>query len=439
MCTTGIAGLQRRAMLIHYEADMRALAWALAVVPLASFIALAQRGGTFAGSRDHPAIAYSKTISNDPVAALSRKIADGTVRLTFDPEHGYLRSVLDALQIPVESQAVVFTQTSKQAELITPKNPRALFFNDSTAVGWVRGADELEIATVDPVIGSVFYALDQKPSDRPVFKRDDAECLACHQTWDTLGVPGWTFVSTFSIPQDKYSYASGSFSDHRSAFSDRWGGWFVTGKVGALRHLGNDIVLAPQKGTNARVPAPRVLETLDGQFDARGFLSRHSDVAALMVLEHQVTMTNLITRTGWEARVAPTSPRVGDAAIELVDYMLFVDEAQLTSPVTGSTNFAQQFAARGPQDRRGRSLRQLDLQQRLLKHPCSYLIYSAAFEGMPLAAKTAVHQRLWAVLSGRETGDVYARLTREDRVAITEILRETKPGLPDFFDASAIR
>ncbi|MBM3772801.1 MAG: hypothetical protein FJW27_16215 [Acidimicrobiia bacterium] len=418
---------------------MRALAWALAVVPLASFIALAQRGGTFAGSRDHPAIAYSKAVSNDPVAALSRTIADGSVRFTFDPQHGYLRSVLDALQIPIESQVVVFTQTSKQAELITPKNPRALFFNDTTAVGWVRGADELEIAAVDPVLGSVFYALDQKLSDRPVFTRDDAECLACHQTWDTLGVPGWTFVSTFSIPQDKYSYASGSFSDHRSAFSDRWGGWFVTGKVGAVRHLGNDTVLAPRTGTNGRVPAPRVLDSLDGQFDTRGFISRHSDVAALMVLEHQVTMTNLITRTGWEARVAPTSPRVREAAVELVDYMLFVDEVQVTSPVSGSTNFAQVFAAKGPQDTRGRSLRQLDLQRRLLKYPCSYLVYSDAFEGMPMAAKTAVYERLWAVLSGQVTGDVYTRLTRDDRVAVAEILHDTKPGLPAFFDPGAIR
>lgn len=417
---------------------MRALLWALATVPLLSLIALAQRGGTFAGSRDHPAIAYTKAVSNDPVAVLSRQIADGAVRLAFDPEHGYLRSVLDALQIPVESQVVVFTQTSKQAELISPKNPRALFFNDTTAVGWVRGADELELATVDPVIGAVFYALDQKP-DRPVFKRDDAECLACHQTWDTLGVPGWTFVSTFSIPQDKYSYASGSFSDHRSAFPDRWGGWFVTGKVGSLRHLGNDTVLAPRTGTNGRAPAPRALDTLDGQFDTRGFLSRHSDVAALMVLEHQVTMTNLITRTGWEARVAPMGPRVREAAIELVDYMLFVDEAKLTSPVTGSTNFAQLFAARGPQDKRGRSLRQLDLQQRLLKYPCSYLIYSDAFEGMPLAAKAAVYERLWAVLSGQETDKIYAKLTRDDRLAITEILRDSKPGLPPFFDPSAIR
>jgi hypothetical protein len=119
--------------------------------------------------------------------------------------------------------------------------------------------------------------------------------------------------------------------------------------------------------------------------------------------------------------------------------MLFVDEAQLTSPVTGSTNFAQVFAARGPQDTRGRSLRHLDLQRRLLKYPCSYLIYSDAFEGMPIAAKTAVYQRLWAVLSGRETGDVYARLTRDDRVAIAEILRETKPSLPEYFNPSAIR
>ncbi|MGE3510703.1 MAG: hypothetical protein AB7N65_17660, partial [Vicinamibacterales bacterium] len=161
--------------------------------------------------------------------------------------------------------------------------------------------------------------------------------------------------------------------------------------------------------------------------------------AALMVLEHQVTMTNLITRTGWEARVAPNGAAVKDAAIELVDYLLFVDEAPLPSPVSGSSGFARTFEARGPHDAKGRSLRQLDLQRRLLRYPCSYMIYADAFEQMPAAAKGAVYERLWKVLSGDVRDDLYARLSKEDRVSITEILRETKPGLPDYFNASLIR
>lgn len=415
---------------------MRALFRALAVVPLASLVVLAQRGGTFVGSRDHAAIQYTKTASSDPVARLARQVADGSVRLSFDPETGYLKSALEALRVPVESQVIVFTQTSKQAELISPKNPRALYFNDTTAVGWVRGADHLELTAVDPVIGAIFYLLEQRPADRPPITREDAECLACHQTWDTLGVPGWTFMSTFSLPQDKYSYASGSFSDHRAAFSDRWGGWFVTGATGNIRHLGNDTVLAPRRGP---APRPRVLPSLDGLFEPRGFLSLHSDVAALMVLEHQVTMMNLITRTGWEARVAPADPKVREAATELVDYLLFVDEAPLPSPVTGSTPFAQHFSSQGPRDGQGRSLRQLDLQERLLRYPCSYMIYSDAFEAMPAAAKAAVYERLWAVLSGQVTDEVYRRVSKTDRVAIAEILRDTKPALPEYFNAAAIR
>jgi hypothetical protein len=121
-----------------------------------------------------------------------------------------------------------------------------------------------------------------------------------------------------------------------------------------------------------------------------------------------------------------------DVAKEVVDYLLFVDEAPLPAPVRGATTFATRFSTEGPRDRQGRSLRQLDLQRRLFTYPCSYLIYSQQFEQLPTLAKTAIYQRLWDVLSGKDRDARYARLTVADRAAIVDILRDTKPDLPTF-------
>jgi hypothetical protein len=159
---------------------------------------------------------------------------------------------------------------------------------------------------------------------------------------------------------------------------------------------------------------------------------------ALLVLEHQAQMLNLITRAGWEARTGPADAgrTLEQAAAQLVDYMLFVDEAPLPGPVAGTSSFASVFNVSARRDSRGRSLRDLDLNERLLKYPCSYLIYSEPFDAMPADAKSAVYSRLWEVLSGRERGERYNVLSVADRQAILEILRETKPDLPEYFAGS---
>jgi len=410
--------------------------WVLAAAALAAtaIAAHAQFSDSFVASRDVPAIAYSTAPTADRVAALNARLRDGRVKLTFDGRSGYLRSVLDALNVPVESQVTPFAKNSLQAELIDRKNPRALYFSDDVAVGWVRGADLLEVAAQDPTQGGIFYTLEQKPAAAPEFKREDA-CLACHLSWDTLGVPGFFLMSTLTVPDDPHTYASGFSSDHRRNFDQRWGGWYVTGDIGSLIHMGNVPVSATS--TPARAAA-RALKSLDERIDTAGFPARTSDVVALMVLEHQAHMMNLITRTGWEARLAQNGDpkqiaRVDDAAVDLVDYLLFVYEGPLTSRVRGTSGFAEKFAARGPADAKGRSLRQLDLDHRLLKYPCSYMIYSAAFDAMPAAAKSAVYRRLWRVLSGQEKGEPYSRLESADRRAIIEILRDTKKDLPEYF------
>ncbi len=100
--------------------------------------------------------------------------------------------------------------------------------------------------------------------------------------------------------------------------------------------------------------------------------------------------------------------------------------------------FASRFAERGLKDGSGRSLREFDLQTRLFKHPCSYLIDSAPFAALPAAAKAAVYARLWTVLSGRDAAPRYSRLTPSDRAAVLAILRDTHAGLPEYFRSAIV-
>jgi hypothetical protein len=386
--------------------------------------------------RNHKAIAYSTTPVSDPVAQLDEKLASGAVRLQHEGPGGYLKSILAALDVPVESQMLVFSKTSFQAPRITPQNPRSIFFNDSVSVGWVRGGEVLEFIAQDPKQGSIFYTLPQASDRTPRFERNDA-CLSCHTSDATQYVPGWFLGSVFPGPDGTTRYGPAYTTDHRTPFEIRYGGWFVTGTHRGERHMGNAIAHDPSDLRAMITPQTVHVTSLEGTFDLTGYQSRHSDLVALVTLEHQAQMLNLITRVGWEARMGVDAGRpLANAAAELVDYLLFIDEAPLPGPITGTSAFAANFAKQGPRDSKGRSLRDLDLQERLLKYPCSYLIYSPSFDGMHADAKAAVYARLREVLSGQERGSRYTRLTADDRQAIIEILRETKDDLPSYFTAT---
>ena len=401
-----------------------------------SVLVVAQRRDVFVESRDHPAVAYSTGEVSDPVSAFNTRLRNGSAALKFDEGTGYLRSVLEGLGVPIESQMMVFSQTSFQASQIRMHNPRAVYFTDTVAVGYVRGARLIEIAAQDPKQGVIFYELSQQQTQSPAFTRNN-DCLACHLSWETLGVPGLMVQSVYPL-KDENSYVNGFTTVQGSPLEQRWGGWWVTGDAGGAKHIGNVSVMYNDKGSKL-ASSTRTLPSLEGLFDLKGYLTPYSDVVPLLVLAHQTNMTNLITRTGWEARLAASSrskdarARVNEAARDLVDYMLFVDEAPLAGPVKGGSGFAESFGAKGPRDGQGRSLREFDLRRRLFKYPCSYMIYTPAFDAMPAAAKDAVYSRLWEVLSGRDTHARYKVLSLQDRQAIVAILRETKPDLPDYF------
>jgi hypothetical protein len=363
-----------------------------------------------APSATHRAIDYLKR-PQDPIDNLSVKLADGSVKLQWSERGGYLASVLAALNIPVESQMMVFSKTSLQVPLIEPKNPRSIFFNDSVAVAWMHGGF-IEIVSQDPVAGAMFYTLEQKSTTKPVFQRM-MSCLGCHQAQATLDVPGmFTRSGATGTAGEALLIYGNTFVDHRTPIEERWGGWYATGGPAGLKHMGNAMVVDRD---NPEMVNATPVASLAGRFPVERYLSDKSDVTAMLVFAHQTHMTNLITRLGWEARAGSKAQVIEEGAKELVDYMLFVDEAPLSAKVARSA-YAAKFESQGPRDSKGRSLRQLNLQTRVFEYPCSYLIYSDGFKALPAVAKDAVYRRMRNVIGAN------ARYR-----AVAEILRETAP------------
>jgi len=395
---------------------------------------------------DHSAIDYLARTQDDPVARLQKRIDGGKVKLNYDPNrNGYLPAVLKALQLNEDSQMLVFSRTSFQSYRISTKAPRALYFNDSVAVGSVQGGDVMEFAALDPKLGVNFYTMDIRKTDAPSFVRRNDECIACHLIPGTLNVPGLVVSSVITTPEGLLRFpGAGLVIDSRSPIDERWGGWYVTGITGSVQHRGNAVAPDPDRPDMLDLRDTQNLTSLSTRFDTTHYLAPTSDIVALMTLEHQTRMTNLITRIGWEERIAEKDGRLKEAqsrldfvADELVSYMLFVGEAKIREPITGVSTFTKTFPERGPRDKKGRSLRDFDLHKRLFRYPLSYMIYSEAFDSLPDVAKQKIYRRIYDVLSGKNQDPKFSTLSAEDRQAILEILRDTKPGLPSYWMASA--
>jgi hypothetical protein len=361
-------------------------------------------------------IHYRSQALSDPVARLQKRLAAGEVSLRFDPGHGYLRSVLQALDVPVNSQTLVFSKTSFQFSKISPAHPRALYFNDDVYVGQVQDGSLVEFIAFDPVQGAIFYVLDEHEAEHPRFERAVLDCVQCHvQASVTRGVPGVMLRSVVTNASGNQVGGTPAYvTGHESPMRERWGGWYVTASEGDPKQMGASGVAS--------------LDTLQ-------FLTPHSDIVALLVLAHQTQMHNLITATNYQTRIAlhsgAGSQQFERPAEQLVRYLLFADEAPLGGGIAGTSGFAETFAARGPRDPQGRSLRDFDLRTRIFKYPCSYLIYSEAFDAIPEPARTYIYRRLFEVLSGRDQTDEFRALSSADRHAILEILVATKPGVPE--------
>jgi hypothetical protein len=385
----------------------------------------------------HAAIGYETGDFDDPIRRLADAVASGSVVLDHDERFGYLPSLLESLDVRADTQALVFSKTSFQARLVSPRNPRAIYFSDAVAIAAVQGAPLIELVAFDSRRGAVFYTVDSARTERPRFERS-SRCLQCHQQAATLGVPGPYIGSVSASATGRPDFRLGTaVTDHRTRFDERWGGWYVTGTHGAQRHRGNAVARDPATPAGLINPANQNLINLARLVATDRLLVPTSDLVALMTFEHQTQMINLFTRIGWEARLADDDGTLDvDEAVarragieEVVRYMVFADEAPLSEPIAGVSSFTETFPTRGPSDAQGRSLRDFDLQTRLFRHPLSFMIYSDLFDGLPDAIRDGVYARLLVVLEGRADG--YERLLPVDGAAILSILRETKSGLPE--------
>jgi hypothetical protein len=407
-----------------------------------------------AGDIEREPICYSKAPADNVVSRLQQRLDSGKTTLVHEQRLGYLRSLLKEFQVPESSQMLVFSKTSLQRERIAPRSPRALYFNDDVYIGFCQSGTVLEIGAIDPRLGTVFYTLDQEAADKPRLTRQGDNCLICHASSQNQGFPGQLVRSLYC---DKAGLPVPSFgshrTDHTSPLEERWGGWYVTGTSGSQKHLGNLIVHDKGQPGDIDNAAGCNVTDLRSRCNTAGYLTGHSDIVALMVLEHQAEMHNLITRAGFQTRMAlyeeaelnkalgrpadyrseSIANRIRYAGEPVVKYLLFSGEAKLSEPIKGTSGFAEEFAQRGPRDDKGRSLRQFDLRHRLFVYPCSYVIYSAAFDALPKSVKDHVLLRLWEVLSSKDQSPDFAHLGDSDRKAIREILLATKRDLPAYW------
>ena len=410
---------------------------------------------------ERPPIDYLKAPVHDAIVVLQTKIDAGQQSLKHDEKSGYLASLLTALDIHRSSQVLVFSKTSFQQTKISARRPRALYFNDNTYIGWVQRGDVVEISSVDAQQGAIFYTLDQQDRAKPHFDRQTHNCLVCHGSSHTASVPGHFVRSVYPDRGGRPVLSAGTFhTDYTSPLSERWGGWYVSGTHGKQRHMGNVTIKNRSEPEHLDVEAGANVTDLAQLelLDVTPYLTPHSDIVALLVLEHQVSMHNAITAANYSARITQrdskimnealqrgadfesdsTRRRFDSAAEKVVERLLLCDEQALTDPIRGTSGFSQEFQQRGPFDAQERSLRALDLKTRLFKYPCSYLIYTDAFDGLPEPIRTRVWRRLWEILSEPEAPVKYQHLTRADRQAICEILLETKHDLPDYWDKTGL-
>ena len=401
---------------------------------------------------EQPPINYSQTEPRDAVSRLKARIAVGELKIEGG-EKEVVRAILKALRIPIDSQILVFSKTSFQRSRINPGHPRALFYTDNCYVGWVPGG-LAEVTTIDPVLGPVFYSVDPRglvgPA-RPEFKRD-ADCMGCHGGSFVRGIPGVFARSVYPDENGEPLLRQGTeIVDYRTPFEERWGGWFVTGTHGKTLHRGN--VFASEKGSQLVFDPARGanLNNLSSFFDASDYLTTGSDIVSLMVFEHQTAMQNVLTRAGMTCRRMLDYQKnlehdlgepVGEdphydsvksvfdsSAREVVDTLLFKDEAVIPERVEGSAAFQKAFGANAPRAGDGSSLKDLLISVRLFKNRCGYLIYSESFLALPRQLKSRIYSRLAQALKPENPDPRYNYLAAEERARIVFILRQTHPEL----------
>lgn len=425
-------------------APIFAFALAAALTPLAAM----------AEDYEEAPIRYSTVEPADRIAELSKQIEAGTFE--FDRsgnEKTFLRSVLKTLGVPEASQVLVFSKTSKQNDHISPQRPRAIYFSDEFYIGWVQGGD-IEVISTDPELGPVFYLLKVPRSEqqRTRFIRDN-DCLRCHAGLTRHRIPGLLVRSVYTDDRGFPILSAGThFTEHDSPLKERWGGWYVTGSHGEMRHMGNTVAIENEDGSatlDTEIGAN--LSKLTGLIDTEPYIRDDSDIVSLMVLEHQVTAHNAIIAASYVSRQAiyrnrmlaqfldhepdqfteTTQSVLDHQADDLLRALFFCGEFQLGGfGVEGGEAFQDAFQANSRRAANGKSLKDLQLLSRLFKYRCSYMIYSTTFTNLPKPFKDMVFEKLVNILESESPPDDFQHLGDREREQIHQILTETLDGFP---------
>lgn len=381
---------------------------------------------------------YWDTRSTDAFAKLVPEIESGSLKFDETSEKTRLLDLLKALDVPVESQLLVYSATSLQSGVIRPTNPRALYFNEEVYVGFVPNG-KLEIAAIDPALGPVFHIYEPGRSGAPEIARTE-RCMNCHAGNATDQVPGLVAESVI-VMQGSGATLKGyrrEQTGHQIPIPDRLGGWHVTGKHANGDHLGNLIGTSQAQGDKRIKNPPGTLFSWDR------YPIESSDFLTHLIHEHQLGFHNRVTSAVYRTRealeegrgsVSPShSTALNEHARELIRYILFAEEAELPrGGVEGDPAFMKVFADRKVAASNGASLRDFDLRTRLFKYRCSYMIYTPGFLKMPPEFLKRVWMGLDTVLK-EEGGPVeFNYLPPAEKRAIRQILRETIPDLPPGF------
>ncbi len=408
---------------------------------------------------DLPPVRYSATQPSDRIARLKADLESGAIALdpTLPPKQ-FVAKLLETLEVPAASQVLVFSKSSLQVSHIDPRQPRAIYFSDDLYFGWSYGSDQFEIISTDPKLGCVFYLIGRDPGEKTVrVERESGRCFSCHVSGRTGQVPGMVVRSLHVDASGQPIFSAGGFYvDHTTPIEDRWGGWYVTGTHGDARHLGNLVSVAQPDGSASHdLEKGANLESLEGFFDVSNYLVPTSDLVALMVLEHQAMVHNLLTEGNFTVRSAIHRSRelhrelgeanpdrlsdscrriIANQAERILAALLFTDEAELPEGGIDSEGpFMAAFAEAAVPSREGRSLRDFQLLDRIFKYRCSYMIYSEAFASLPPELSEAILTRLDVILQGREAEGLGAHLSDSERGRIREILLDTLPAFSRKF------
>lgn len=419
--------------------------------PLAFALALLLPAGVSAQSEpdyERAPIRYSATAPRDAVTRLQARLKTGEVKLAGS-EQAMLRTVLGELGVSPDTQTLVFSRTSFQRTRIRPDQPRALYFSDSVYVGWVPGG-LVEVTAIDPQLGPVFYTFALPGSRHPVPTIErEPDCLRCHGGTFVREIPGLFVRSVFpDAGGDPLLRHGTQIVDDETPFDQRWGGWYVTGYHGPTPHRGNTV--GSEVGDRlVFTPATVRPDDLGAFFDVTPYLKATSDMAALLVCEHQMAVQNSLTHAAFAVRriidyqhglqKAFKEPQTDEPAYDsvrsvfagavqdVVDRLLFRNAAALPAGITGDPAFRSALQRHAPRTRSGLALTDLQLDGRLFAQRCSYLIYSEAFRELPVRLKHAILDRLDRALLSRDPAERYAYLPPDERTRIWEILLETHP------------